>query len=64
MPHLLYILTHLVRISRPQRGGRSSYFDNINSGAEEAGDESWNKYSAPVTSGMKVGPSMYRVLFF
>lgn len=56
MSHLLYTHPHLARISLRQRGGRSSYFDNINSAPEEAGDESWNKYSAPVTSGMKVGP--------
>eukprot|EP00752_Nemacystus_decipiens_P002105 g2012.t1 len=38
-----------------KRGGRSSYFDNINAVPEEGGDEPWNKYSAPVTSGMKDG---------
>eukprot|EP00903_Cladosiphon_okamuranus_P018773 g17270.t1 len=38
-----------------KRGGRSSYFDNINSAPSEGADESWNKYSAPVTSGMKDG---------
>lgn len=38
-----------------QRGGRASYFDNINAAPEEAVDQSWNKYSAPVASGMKVG---------
>lgn len=43
-------------LSLSQRGGRSSYFDNINAAPEEGADESWNKYSAPVASGMKVGP--------
>ncbi|CAM9854941.1 unnamed protein product [Pylaiella littoralis] len=41
--------------SKWKRGGRSSYFDNINSAPEEGADESWNKYSAPVASGMKDG---------
>ncbi|CAM9126765.1 unnamed protein product, partial [Ectocarpus sp. 12 AP-2014] len=41
--------------SKWKRGGRSSYFDNINAAPEEAVDQSWNKYSAPVASGMKDG---------
>lgn len=38
-----------------QRGGSASYFDQINERPAEGHDESWNKYSAPVAAGMKVG---------